>query len=125
MLNLVMKSLLLVALLGFVSTRALMPAVSYVRPVSSSSSSSSSAMHSKLTEIDEICIENVAEFCLKAGQAVENAGDCDIEEYEALVNQLQDQRRQLAEHVAYIDSLLERLNSGSPPAGSEDLYIPG
>jgi hypothetical protein len=119
MINLVVKMLLPVSLLYSVSTHALMPAVSSFRRVSSLE------MPSKLTEIDEICIENVAEFCLKAGQAVENASDCDIEEYEALVNQLQDQRRQLAEHVAYIDSLLERLNAGSRQTGSEDLYIPG
>ena len=47
------------------------------------------------------CIENVAEFCLNEA--------CDIEEYEALINQLQDQRDLMTEHVAKVTSLLARL----------------
>ena len=38
----------------------------------------------ELNPIDEMCLENVAEFCLHE--------QCDVEEYEALVNQLQEQR---------------------------------
>ena len=38
----------------------------------------------ELNPIDEMCVENVAEFCLHE--------QCDVEEYEALVNQLQEQR---------------------------------
>ena len=38
----------------------------------------------ELSPIDEICIENVAEFCLHES--------CDIEEYEALINQLEEQK---------------------------------
>lgn len=62
---------------------------------------------SKLSEIDELCIENVAEFCLKADNKI-NEG-CDVDEYQALVNQLLDQRQQLSKHVDYIDELLAKL----------------
>lgn len=55
----------------------------------------------ELNEVDEMCIENVAEFCLNEA--------CDIEEYEALINQLQDQRDLMTEHVAKVTSLLARL----------------
>jgi hypothetical protein len=53
------------------------PVQARARPSSSSSPALSSKV--KLSDIDEMCIENVAEFCLEA--------ECDIEEYEALVNQ--------------------------------------
>ena len=50
------------------------------------------AMSVPLNQVDEMCIENVAEFCL------EEAMECDIEEFEALVNQLSDQRAYHAQH---------------------------
>jgi len=65
------------------------------------------SMTQKLSDIDEMCIENVAELCLKADAAL--AAECDLEEYEALVNQLQDQRDLLDQHVKHIDHLLGRL----------------
>jgi hypothetical protein len=51
----------------------------YARARLSPSSSPVLSSKEKLSDIDEMCIENVAEFCLEA--------ECDIEEYEALVNQ--------------------------------------
>eukprot|EP00568_Trieres_chinensis_P002532 CAMPEP_0183300048 /NCGR_PEP_ID=MMETSP0160_2-20130417/6598_1 /TAXON_ID=2839 ORGANISM="Odontella Sinensis, Strain Grunow 1884" /NCGR_SAMPLE_ID=MMETSP0160_2 /ASSEMBLY_ACC=CAM_ASM_000250 /LENGTH=130 /DNA_ID=CAMNT_0025462401 /DNA_START=210 /DNA_END=602 /DNA_ORIENTATION=+ len=76
-----------------------------VRPVSVHRplSSPTSPLYSKeeLSVVDEMCIENVAEFCLNES--------CDIEEYEALINQLQDQRDLMSEHIVKIDSLLARL----------------
>ena len=61
----------------------------------------------KLSEIDEICIENVAEFCVDTQDP-----SCDVEEYEALLNQLRDHRQQLHNHMNYIDSLIEKLQNG-------------
>uniref|UniRef100_A0A7S1Z6J5 Uncharacterized protein n=1 Tax=Trieres chinensis TaxID=1514140 RepID=A0A7S1Z6J5_TRICV len=76
-----------------------------VRPVSVHRplSSPTSPLYSKeeLSVVDEMCIENVAEFCLNES--------CDIEEYEALINQLQDQRDLISEHVSKIDGLLAKL----------------
>jgi hypothetical protein len=40
----------------------------------------------KLSDIDEMCVENVAQLCLETDE------DCDVEEYTALINQLQDQK---------------------------------
>jgi hypothetical protein len=81
----------------------------------------------RLSEIDEMCIENVAEFCLKADAAVASAAGCDVEEYEALVNQLRDQRTILADHLAYIDSLLHKLQAttDSTALTEEETYFAG
>ena len=58
-------------------------------------------LHStELSPIDEICIENVAEFCLHES--------CDIEEYEALINQLEEQKSHMIRHVANVELLLSR-----------------
>ena len=62
---------------------------------------------SELSPIDEICIENVAEFCLQES--------CDIEEYEALVNQLEEQKMHFINHVANVESLLVRLKDLNSP----------
>ena len=80
---------------------------------------------SKLSEMEEICIENVAEFCLNASNKIDQG--CDLEEYTALVNQLMDQREQLSKHVDYIDGLLAKLQ-GSAPEGvvkEDNAYIAG
>jgi hypothetical protein len=61
----------------------------------------------ELNPIDEMCIENVAEFCLHE--------TCDLEEYEALVNQLEAQREYMINHVAQVESLLHRLKSSNHP----------
>ena len=44
----------------------------------------------KLNDIDEMCVENVAEYCLNVDEFVSSG--CDIEEHKALVNQLRDQK---------------------------------
>lgn len=82
----------------------------------------------RLSELDEICIENVAEYCLKAENALAaDGGECDVEEYQALVNQLRDQRKILADHVAYVDSLLDKLqaNGSGSTAEQEETYFAG
>jgi hypothetical protein len=75
----------------------------------------------RLSEIDEMCIENMAEYCLKAENALSangNGGECDVEEYQALVNQLRDQRAILASHVDYVDSLLLKLQAATTGNGN-------
>jgi hypothetical protein len=61
----------------------------------------------ELSSIDEMCIENVAEFCLHES--------CDIEEYEALINQLEQQKEHFIKHVATVESLLVRLKDSNHP----------
>lgn len=50
-----------------------------------------------------MCIENVAELCLEAEE------QCDVEEYEALINQLEEQRAHFERHVERVDGLLRDL----------------
>ena len=76
----------------------------------------------QLDDIDEMCVENVAELCTRADVAISG---CDVEEYEALVNQLEDQRSILLEHVDYIDNLLHKLKGDGREKKSEETYIPG
>ena len=64
-------------------------------------------MAAELSAIDEMCIENVAEYCLHE--------TCDLEEYEALVNQLEEQRDHFIRHVANVESLLHRLKNSNHP----------
>eukprot|EP00956_Cyclotella_meneghiniana_P017477 scaffold28523_cov62-Cyclotella_meneghiniana.AAC.1 len=64
-------------------------------------------MTAELSAIDEMCIENVAEYCLHE--------TCDVEEYEALVNQLEEQRNHFIGHVANVESLLKRLKNSNHP----------
>lgn len=77
----------------------------------------------QLTDIDEMCIENVAELCLQADTAL-LAGECNLDEYEAIVNQLSDQKAILVKHVERIDNLLTRLQGETTEADAEP-YIPG
>lgn len=64
-------------------------------------------LRNELTPIDEMCIENVAEFCLHES--------CDIEEYEALINQLEEQKAHFISHVANVEGLLVRLKDSNHP----------
>jgi len=64
-------------------------------------------LHTELSPVDEMCIENVAEFCLHES--------CDIEEYEALINQLEEQKQHFIEHVANVEELLSRLQDSNHP----------
>lgn len=77
----------------------------------------------QLTDIDEMCIENVAELCLQADTAL-LAGECNLDEYEAIVNQLSDQKAILVKHVERIDNLLTRLQGEATDVDAEP-YIPG
>lgn len=54
-----------------------------------------------------MAIENVAEFCLQADEMA--SGECDLDEHEALVNQLLDQRAILADHIQHMDAILAKL----------------
>lgn len=54
-----------------------------------------------LNEVDEMCIENVAQMCLDM--------ECDVEEYEALVNSLEEQQKYHKEQVALTEQLLGQL----------------
>ena len=61
----------------------------------------------ELSPIDEMCVENVAEFCLHE--------QCDVEEYGALINQLQEQRDYMLNHVAKVETLLRHLKDANHP----------
>ena len=67
---------------------------------------------SELSPIDEMCIENVAEFCLHES--------CDIEQYEAFINQLEEQKTHFIKHVANVESLLVRLKDSNHPEYDAD-----
>ena len=67
----------------------------------------------RLSDIDLMAIENVAELCLNVESMVE---ECDLDEHEALVNQLTDQRdileeerNKLDEHSKYLNEILAKL----------------
>jgi hypothetical protein len=73
----------------------------------------SATVHRRLSDIDLMAIENVAEFCLSVDAMVD---ECDLEEHQALVNQLAEQRDILLEqrdilqeHVQYLNDILARL----------------
>lgn len=66
----------------------------------------------ELNPVDEMCIENVAEFCLHE--------QCDVEEYEALVNQLEEQRDYMINHVVKVEHLLKRLKDANVPDYNPD-----
>ena len=59
-----------------------------------------------LDEVDEMCVENVANLCVEPEM---NLSGCDLEEYEALVNTLQEQRSYHQERVDKLDELLLKL----------------
>jgi hypothetical protein len=61
-----------------------------------------------LNEVDEMCIENVAQLCLDA-----QVDGCDLEEYEALVNQLTEQKAYHVEQVELLEGLLGQLQGAT------------
>jgi hypothetical protein len=85
-----------------------------------------------LDEIDEFCIENVAELCMRANAIVTLGGESNLDKRDALVHQLENQRSALLARVELIDYYLQRL-AGDEAVGehSEDAvsneqhYIPG
>ena len=58
-----------------------------------------------LNEIDEMCVENAATYCLDNDLAQE----CDLEEYEALVNTLQEQAQFHSAELDTINNLLSKI----------------
>ena len=80
-------------------------------PSTVSSSTTTTLYRQKLSDIDLMAIENVAELCLQAEDAL--ADECDLEEHEALVNQIQDQRDIMMEQINYMDDLLIKLKGHS------------
>jgi hypothetical protein len=60
----------------------------------------------QLNDVDLMCIENVADLCTQADSALE---ECDLEQYEALTNQLKDQRAIMQTHLDKIDGILAQL----------------
>jgi len=97
----------------------------------SSNASSSSIRRRHLNEIDEMCVENAANYCLNAGlNAPGSGGECDVEEYDALMTTLQEQHEYHLEQVQTINKLLAGLRgetSDSPTALEEEdnMYTPG
>jgi len=113
------------ALIGFLAPGT---ANAFVAPYRHSVSTSSLKDLRQLSDIDEMCIENVAELCLRTDIAVDG---CDLEENEALKNQIKAQRELLAqhvdrvvEHIAKMDTLVDRME-GRNVHVEEDSYIPG
>ncbi len=70
----------------------------------------------QMSDVDLMCIENVASLCTEADSALDG---CDLEEYEALTNQLKDQRAIMQTHVDTIDGILGRLAGGPMTAAFE------
>lgn len=59
-------------------------------------------VRTQLSDIDEMCLENVANLCL-------NEFECDLEEYDALVTSLEEQRDIHQERVNALNDLLYKL----------------
>jgi hypothetical protein len=68
-----------------------------------------------LSEIDEMCVENVAAYCLNNDLSV---AECDLDEMEALGNTLKNQREYHLGHVQKIHSLLPQLQEHDDGSGS-------
>lgn len=69
----------------------------------------SAAADHHLSEIDELCIENAARYCLENDLAATTSNECDLEEYEALVGTLQQQRDYHLHHTHILNNLLRKL----------------
>ena len=95
-----MRSLLLLQLTSIGVSLAFSPAVR-IGPIGPPRAFP--ALSAELSQIDEMCIENVAELCLGDEE------QCDVEEYEALINQLEEQRAHFERHVERVDGLLHDL----------------
>lgn len=66
----------------------------------------------ELSPIDEARLEDAAEFCLHES--------CEVDEYESLIDQLEEQREYFVEHVANVESLLNRLKDSNHPEHDPD-----
>jgi hypothetical protein len=58
-----------------------------------------------LGEVDELCVENAARYCLENDLAT----DCDVNEHEALISTLRQQREYHLHHVHTLNGLLVQL----------------
>jgi len=78
----------------------------------------------KLNDIDLMAIKNVAEMCLHSEDfSPSTEGDCDLEEHEALVNQLREQRNILAAQVKEINELISELKGHTVEGHTLSEYI--
>ena len=100
--NMLRKTLILTLVIS--TSQAFVPAL---HPSPSVVLHSKHAHAPELNPIDEMCVENVAEFCLHE--------QCDVEEYEALINQLEDQRDYMINHLANVETLLRHLKQANHP----------
>jgi hypothetical protein len=71
-----------------------------------------------LSEIDEMCIENAAAWCLEPSS---KSMECDLEEFEALVNTLQEARDYHTERVETINLLLSKLRGIEGKSSAKEL----
>ena len=76
-----------------------------------------------LNQVDEMCIENVAQFCLQYDHNSAGPDECDVEEFQALVNQLTDQRAYHVSQTALIDDLLQQLQSAAGSANADEEVV--
>jgi hypothetical protein len=112
----------LVSLMLLASVCALVPPL---RPIPSTAMDFTLLYQPALNEVDEMCIENVADLCTRA-DAVLSQNECDLDENEALINQLTNQRELLMRRVDVIDQYLSRLrNADNDRTVEEGQYIPG
>jgi hypothetical protein len=93
------------------------PAAPFVGRTTSTTSTTTTLCQTAphLSEVDEMCIENVAQLCLDA-QSTEG---CDLDEYEALVNQLTEQKTYHAEQVVLLEGLLGQLQGASATTANQ------
>ena len=110
-----MMKLFIVILVAFIATTVdAFGVVSRGSPIRPSATTTTTSLQTKhwLDAIDEMCIENVAEYCLEE--------QCEVEEKLALINQLTDQRDLMNEAAKRIDSLISRLKMDTTVIKRED-----
>ena len=76
--------------------------------------------HRHLSEVDEMCVENAAAYCLEAGA---HSSECDLDEIEALITTLQEQDEYHLEQVETINSLLSQLEGTEPSPARETVGL--
>ena len=78
-----------------------------------------------------MALENVAEYCLSQDDdennnmsaTIDDDDECDLDEHEALVNQLQHQRNLLQKQLDEVDTLLSKLTSEPPKINGANTRI--
>mmetsp|Transcript_25206 Transcript_25206/g.37115 ORF Transcript_25206/g.37115 Transcript_25206/m.37115 type:complete len:138 (-) Transcript_25206:273-686(-) len=65
----------------------------------------------QLSEIDAMCVMNTATYCID--------GECSLEDVDALINQLEDQRDILSQQLDNLNVFLEDLGVANEPKESE------